>query len=72
MTQLPPHIEWRLERLCAKGCRAVWEDIARLERGETLPETADLPPGDAERLLRELQAVMAVYAGRCLPDPPSP
>jgi hypothetical protein len=60
-----PLLEARLEALCQKGCRQVWGDIATLERGETLPETRDLTPGEVRWLLAELKQVMAVYGDRC-------
>jgi hypothetical protein len=60
-----PLLEARLERICAKGCRLVWDDIAVLERGEELAETADLDGRERAWLLAELKAVMAVYGSRC-------
>jgi hypothetical protein len=60
-----PLIEARLEALCQKGCRQVWGDIAALERGDPLPETRDLTPGEMRWLLAELKQVMAVYGDRC-------
>jgi hypothetical protein len=61
-------IEARLEAICQKGCREVWQDIARLERGEPLPETHDLSVEERRWLLDELNAIMAVYSGRCTID----
>jgi hypothetical protein len=58
-------LEARLEALCEKGCRHVWQDIDTLERGEDLPETRDLSESERRWLLRELKQVMAVYADRC-------
>jgi hypothetical protein len=58
-------VEARLETLCEKGCRRVWQDIDALERGQDLPETRDLTEGERRMLLRELKQVMAVYAQRC-------
>lgn len=63
-----PRIEARLESMCEKGCRRVWGDIAALERGESLPETQDLNPGEIRWLLAELKQVMAVYGARCSAD----
>lgn len=63
-----PVIESRLETICQKGCRAVWQDIARLERGEPLPETHDLSDEEHGWLLDELRTIMAVYSGRCSVD----
>jgi len=58
-------LESRLEALCEKGCRRVWQDIDALERGEDLPETRGLGAEERRLLLRELKQVMAVYADRC-------
>ena len=62
---LKPVLEARLERICEKGCRLVWDDIAVLERGGDLAETVDLDGRERALLLAELKAVMAVYGGRC-------
>jgi hypothetical protein len=63
--RLPHVVEACVERLCQKGCRAVWGDIERLERGEVLPEVAGLDPAQREAVLAELKSVMAVYGDRC-------
>ncbi|MGB5736775.1 MAG: hypothetical protein WBM40_20280 [Thiohalocapsa sp.] len=60
-----PLLEARLEAICEKGCRYVWDDIATLERGEELPETRDLDKRERSWLLAELKTVMAVYGSRC-------
>jgi hypothetical protein len=61
-------LESRLEALCEKGCRQVWQDIEILERGQELPETAGLSSDERRWLLRELKQIMAVYQDRCTPD----
>lgn len=58
-------LDARLEALCVKGCRRVWQDIDALERGEELPETRGLDAAERGVLLQELKQVMAVYADRC-------
>ena len=58
-------LEARLEALCEKGCRHVWQDIDALERGDDVTETRDLTADERGWLLRELKQVMAVYADRC-------
>jgi hypothetical protein len=63
-----PALEARLETICQKGCRLVWDDIARLERGESLPETHALTDDERRWLLDELRTIMAVYSGRCSVD----
>jgi hypothetical protein len=60
-----PKIDHCIELLCHKGCRALWQDIAVLDRGQELPETQELSTAERELLLRELKAIMAVYAGSC-------
>ncbi len=57
-----------VERLCQKGCRRVWDDIAALERGEVLPEVAGLDAEARHRVLLELKSIMAVYGDRCSLD----
>lgn len=67
-----PRIESCIEALCQKGCRAVWGDIARLERGDVPAETAGLNPDEREQVLIELRALMSVYAERCsIEEPPA-
>jgi hypothetical protein len=61
-------VEARLESLCEKGCRHVWDDIDALERGEELTETRDLSGEERRWLLIELKQIMAVYQGRCTVD----
>jgi hypothetical protein len=63
-----PLLDRRVERICAKGCRMVWADIAMLEQGYELPETEDLDAVERAWLLHELKSVMAVYGERCSVD----
>ncbi len=68
-------VEQCVERLCRKGCKAVWSDIDRLESGHRVPEVGGLSEPEVEAVVRELKSVMAVYEGRCateaiLRDPP--
>ena len=58
-------MEARLEAMCEKGCRRVWQDIDALERGENRPETRGLDAAERRVLLQELRQIMAVYADRC-------
>jgi hypothetical protein len=58
-------VEQCVERLCHKGCRAVWADIDALESGTILPEARGLTRAEIEAVLAELKAVMAVYRGSC-------
>jgi hypothetical protein len=61
-------LEARLEALCEKGCRHVWQDIDALERGEPLKETHGLNDEERGWLLHELKQIMAVYRDRCSVD----
>lgn len=54
-----------IETLCQQGCRSVLGKIAVLERGEGIPETADLGEWERVAVLEELKAVMAVYGNVC-------
>jgi hypothetical protein len=63
-----PLLESRLEAICERGCRQVWDVIATLERGDNVPETEDLDAAERAWLLAELNAVMTVYAERCRVD----
>jgi hypothetical protein len=58
-------VEICVERLCQKGCRAVWSQIDALEAGKELPETRGLSHREVREVIRELKAVMAVYEGTC-------
>jgi hypothetical protein len=60
-----PLLEVRLETICERGCRQVWDAIDILEQDGDLPETQDLTPAERARLLAELKSVMAVYGQRC-------
>jgi len=61
----PRRVETCVERICRKGCRAVWGDIDALSRGCSIPETTGLSPAERRAVLNELKAVMAVYDGSC-------
>jgi hypothetical protein len=63
-----PILEVRVETICERGCRRVWDAIDRLDRGEQLPETADLSASERAWVLAELKSVMAVYGERCRVD----
>jgi len=58
-------IEYSVERLCNKGCKAVRQDMAALERGEVLAEVADLNATERAQVLKELSEIMAVYGDTC-------
>ena len=63
-----PAVEHSIELLCHKGCRQVWREIDALERGEDLPETAELNDEEKAVVLQELKNIMAVYGDRCSID----
>ena len=50
-----------IEALCQRGCRAVLDDVAALERGESVPETVCLSPAETREVLAELRALMSIY-----------
>lgn len=58
-------IDQKVEQLCLKGCKSVREDIKLLERGVILPEIQNLNQLGRENVLKELQAIMAVYGDAC-------
>ena len=58
-------VEKCVEKLCHKGCRAVWGDIDALEAGRSLPEATGLTRAEIKAVIKELKAVMAVYEGTC-------
>jgi hypothetical protein len=66
--QQKPILEVRVEAICERGCRSVWEAIDALEQGSNLPETLDLTAGERAWVLAELRAVMTVYGERCRLD----
>ena len=61
-------VEQCVEKLCRKGCKAVWSDIDRLESGHFVPEVKGLSDPEVEAVVRELKSVMAVYEGRCVTE----
>jgi len=60
-----PTVEHCIEALCHQGCRAVWGQIATLEKGDSLPETEGLSREETAYVLAELKTIMAVYGDRC-------
>ncbi len=63
MNQNP--VEQAVEMLCLKGCKALWADIAFMEKGGVLPELANLDEGQRREVLAEIKSIMAVYEGSC-------
>ncbi|MEO5342278.1 MAG: hypothetical protein H7842_02875 [Gammaproteobacteria bacterium SHHR-1] len=61
-------VEYSIERLCHKGCKAVWGVIHALEQGQSLEETQGLSPEELSLVLAELKQIMAVYEGSCSTD----
>jgi hypothetical protein len=57
-----------VEVLCQKGCKALWVDIDRMERGQILPELKELDVQQQARVLIEIKSIMAVYKGNCSLD----
>ena len=58
-------VEQCVEKLCCKGCRAVWSDIDALEAGEFLPEIRGLSAAEVDAVIAELKSIMSVYQGKC-------
>jgi hypothetical protein len=54
-----------LEAVCRRGCRYVLQVIAALERGEIPEDLSGLDLVLRQRVLAELQAIMAVYDREC-------
>lgn len=61
-------IEQVVEVICEKGCQSVRDDIARLEDGQLLAETAGLTRYQSVLVLKELQSIMSVYGDTCKAD----
>ena len=59
-------VERSVEKLCRKGCRAVWADIDALEAGARPVEVEGLSEPEVNAVITELRAVMAVYEGTCV------
>lgn len=58
-------VELSVEKLCHKGCRAVWSDIDALEAGKKLPEVEGLSVTEVDAVISELKSIMSVYQGTC-------
>jgi hypothetical protein len=50
--------------ICELGCARVREVITVLRQGGSTPETAVASPAQRQQILRELEAIMAVYDAR--------
>ena len=60
-----PSLEWCVELICNKGCRAVRTDIEALEQGLPVEGLGELPEGLRRQVLAELKEIMAVYGDSC-------
>ena len=58
-------VEQCVEKMCHKGCRAVWSDIDALEAGKRLAEVEGLSKAEVYAVIAELKSIMAVYQGTC-------
>ena len=56
------HLDPLIEAICAQGCKTVYQVMARLQAGQTVPELAHLLQHECNRVLTELDSIMAVYA----------
>ena len=54
-----------VEATCNKGCELVRHDIDNLQHGKTVPEILGLREDERQQVLKELQAIMAVYGDSC-------
>lgn len=57
-------IDTRVTTICELGCVRVREVIAVLRAGGSTAETADATDAERLQILRELEAIMAVYDAR--------
>jgi len=60
-----PSLEWCVELICNKGCRAVRADILALEEGRPVEGLGCLPEELRRQVLAELREIMAVYGDSC-------
>jgi len=58
-------IDEHVELLCQKGCRALWKEIDRMDRGEFPQELRKLDAREKAEVLKEIKSIMAVYKGSC-------
>jgi len=65
---MPDPVDHAVEILCLKGCKALWEDIELMEKGQVLPELQTLDMQQQKHVLREIKSIMAVYKGSCSLD----
>ena len=61
-------VDYAVEVICCKGCKAVWQDIDELEAGGPLVAYFGLSRFESKRVVAELKSVMATYSYRCKPE----
>ncbi len=61
--RLPSHLQTIVDNVCAEGCKQVYDYIDKLEN-HLHPDGERLDPQEQSLLLRELNAIMAVYKAR--------
>ena len=65
MNSEPDKVELCLEALCLQGCSKVFAKIEILKKGQEIQETLSLSKTERKSVLKELEAIMAVYDGVC-------
>jgi hypothetical protein len=65
MSGEPDKVELCIEALCLQGCNRVFTKIEALKKGQEIRETASLSELERQTVLKELEAIMAVYDGVC-------
>ena len=60
-SSLPPHLQTLVDAICEQGCEQVKHTIARLQQGKRVSQVESLSMAEQQRVLRELESIMAVY-----------
>ena len=61
-------VDQAVEKLCQKGCKALWGDLGQMEAGRILPELEALDAHQRQQVFEEIKSIMAVYKGSCSLD----
>lgn len=61
---LAPHVQSKIESLCAQGCNRVNDLLQRAQQNAALEELSSFNPLEKQQIITELTDIMSVYTDK--------